>query len=169
MATKLAFNGDILEYDLVFGAPGNAVIAEASIEQDDELDTAVIISVLTDKRATPEDLAAAGLAQDADPRGSWGDTYPIVEGDQMGSHLWMLSRSLRDDVALSKAKAWMEECLQWMLDDGVAQSITVTTRWIGASHRGRMEIAAAIERPKGGSKRWAFIWDRIADEISEAA
>lgn len=103
-----------------------------SLAQDDGLETAVVISLFTDRRANDDDaLPVAG-----DRRGWWGDTFAEVDGDRIGSRLWLLSREKQVSEVLVRAKQYAEESLQWLIEDGIARSVTVTpeivtTGWLG--------------------------------------
>lgn len=81
------------------------------------LPRAVIISLWSWRRANPDDVAAT-------PMGWWGDTYPTVDNDRIGSRLWLLSREKITTDTLNRANDYIKEALSWMLDDGVAAKIT---------------------------------------------
>ncbi|WP_234083052.1 phage GP46 family protein [Enterobacter quasiroggenkampii] len=90
----------------------------------DPLPRAVIISLFSWRRANPDDNAP-------DPMGWWGDTYPTVTGDRIGSRLWLLGREKVTNDTLNRARDYAIEALQWMLDDGVAARIDVDSRRSG--------------------------------------
>ena len=66
---------------------------------DDGLETAVSLSLFTDRRAEDGDALPSG---DADRRGWWGDDFPAVDGDRMGSRLWLLARSKQTPDVLER-------------------------------------------------------------------
>lgn len=101
--------------DFAIGAHG--------LDEDDGLDTAVILSLFTDRRADADDALPG---DGTDRRGWWGDVYPEVTGDMIGSRLWLLSREKQLQAALQRAKEYAEEALQWMVTDGVAKSVIAT-------------------------------------------
>jgi phage gp46-like protein len=82
------------------------------------LATAALISILTDRRASDDDIND----DPNDKRGWWGD---LVSPTPIGSKLWLLDRSKTTPDILVKAKQYIEECLQWMIDDEVAIKIEV--------------------------------------------
>ncbi|WP_234099663.1 phage GP46 family protein [Enterobacter roggenkampii] len=90
----------------------------------DPLPRAVIISLFSWRRANADDNAP-------DPMGWWGDTYPTVTGDRIGSRLWLLGREKVTNDTLNRARDYAIEALQWMLDDGVAARIDVDSRRSG--------------------------------------
>jgi phage gp46-like protein len=85
---------------------------------------AVLISLLTWRRANKDD-ALPDPGPNAPRMGWWGDSFPAVPNDRIGSRLWLLSRAklLPETVAL--AKEYAEEALRWLVDDGVAARVEV--------------------------------------------
>ena len=94
------------------------------------LETAVILSLFTDAQAQPGDVIPDGSAN---PRGWWGD-MPVdpaqqdasAPPDRIGSRLWLLDRALQTAETLRLAELYALEALQWMIDDGIAATITAT-------------------------------------------
>lgn len=82
---------------------------------------AAVISLLSWRRAD------AGDVLDDDQRyGWWGDSFPTLANDRIGSRLWQLRRrSLTADTERD-AVAFAREALAWMLDDGRVSAVTVT-------------------------------------------
>lgn len=105
------------------GSYGDWQVAGPSLANDDGLQTAVLISLFTHRRAEPDDvLPNSALGR----RGWWGDAFPVVEGDLIGSRLWLLWREKRLDSALRRAEEYAREALRWLVEDGVARSVNVT-------------------------------------------
>lgn len=144
---------------------GFDLVNNGGLETDDGLETAIILSLFTDARATEEELLAAGLPLD-DAHGFWGDTYPEVEGDRIGSKLWLLARAKRTDATLQQAKSYTEDALAWLTQDGIARTVTVTTEWYGTSDV--VAVGVLIERD-GSEARWFRLWNAISGELLEAA
>lgn len=88
------------------------------------LPRAVIISLFSWRRANPDDNAPQ-------PLGWWGDTFPTVTGDRIGSRLWLLGREKITNETLNRARDYAIEALQWLLDDGVTARIDVTSERAG--------------------------------------
>ncbi len=105
------------------------------------LRSAVLLSLFTDRRASSDYVPPAG--DPPDRRGWWGDTY---ESALLGSRLWQLNRAKKtDSVALrNRAADYCREALQWLLDDGIAQSVTVNVTWLTPQ---TLAIAVAILKP----------------------
>lgn len=89
---------------------------------------AVIVSLFTWRRANPDDDLPADLRM-----GWWGDSFPTIPNDRIGSRLWLLSRSTLTPETVAKAKEYAEEALQWLIDDGVAARVDVQTERQGLS------------------------------------
>ena len=127
-------------------------IKNQDIVRDDGIRTSVIISLFTDKRVSSDEVTS----EDPDQRGWWGDMFPEVDQDQIGSRLWLLQRAKQTNETLSRAKEYAEESLQWMIEDGVAASVTVVVEYL---QRGWMKISVDVKRPRSTlSFRYEFNW-----------
>ncbi|MGY2732397.1 phage GP46 family protein [Sphingomonas sp. UYP23] len=93
------------------------------LEAGDDLFTAVLISLFTDAQADIDDVISDGSN---DPRGWWGD---LGEDVRIGSKIWLLSRSKQTEEVRVKAETYLAAALQWLVDDQVAASISVTATW----------------------------------------
>lgn len=118
------------------------------------LRTAVLISLFTDRRAAVDDTLPDNTG---DRRGWWGDFAPAVEGDQIGSRLWLLARGKRTAETIRLARDYALEALQWLVLDGVAATLDVQAEGRGESG---IAIAVFITRPDGGRQRFDHLWDR---------
>ncbi|QXH53209.1 phage GP46 family protein [Pseudomonas fakonensis] len=92
---------------------------------DDESESAwrraAVISLLTWRRADADDAL-----DDTERYGWWGDSFPSVANDRIGSRLWQLRRRALTDATVRDAEVFARESLAWMLDDGRALSVSVT-------------------------------------------
>lgn len=127
------------------------------LEQDDGLDTAVILSLFTDARAGDDDVLPHGQS---DRRGWWADAYPATTGDRIGSRLWLLRASKQLQSSLTTAKQYAEEALAWMVDDGVAKRVEVET-FIPRDEV--MGMIVRIHKPDGAVSSFRFeqLWSQI--------
>lgn len=125
-------------------------LEKLGLSEDDGLDTAVVISLFTDRRAEPGDVIPDGTD---DVRGTWLDSFPVQEGDLMGSRLWLLDREKQLPEVMAKAKEYCEEALQWMVDDGVARSVTVT---VTNPRMGILHALIQIAKPDGTNTQYQF-------------
>lgn len=106
-------------FDWLTGAPGLAT--------DDGLETAIILSLFTDRLADADDI----IPDDSgDRRGWWGDSFSDVPGDLFGSRLWLLEREKDLREVVQKARGYAAESLQWIIDDQVAEKVDVEAGWV---------------------------------------
>lgn len=143
---------------------GDIVIDGLDLARDDGLETSVIISLFTDRRATPEQVPVE-LPKD-DLRGFWGDVRPVVEGDFTGSHLWLLAREKQTTQTLSRAKQYTEEALQWMIDDKIATRVEVFVEYVAM---GWMGIAIDIYRPDSSPAQFRYQYEWKAQAARRVA
>lgn len=102
------------------------VVANGDFVSGSDVETAVLISIFTDRLAEVNDaLPDAPSGQPGDRRGWWADDpeYPI------GSRLWLLKRAKGPLDVAAKAKEYATEALQWMIDDGVVARFDVEAIW----------------------------------------
>lgn len=98
------------------------------------------------------------IDRDGDLRGYWGDVRPAAPGDETGSLLWVLKRSKQLNQTLADAREYAKRSLQWLVTDGVAQSVTVNTSY---PKRGWMLLEVIIYRPQSANPvtfRYAYAW-----------
>jgi phage gp46-like protein len=101
-------------------------IAKPGLTQDDGLETAVLLSLFSDRRALADDKLPTG----DDRRGWWADAYADDEEDHWGSRLWLLSRSKQTTSVLRDAERYAQEALAWMVKDSVVQSVVCSAEII---------------------------------------
>jgi len=82
---------------------------------------AVVISLLTWRRAEDGDVL-----DDDERYGWWGDTFPTVERDRIGSRLWQLRRRTLTDDTVRDAESFARESLAWLDEDDRIRAVTVT-------------------------------------------
>lgn len=151
----------------LFHNPGELSLGQFDVKReglvlamDRTLETAVIISLFTDRRARADELTPP--TQDA-PRGWWGDLLSDIPGDEIGSWLWLLYREKATDETLGRAREYALEALQWLVEDGVARSVNVKT---GYRDRlaGVMDIDVAIDKREGSLERYNLLWRHLSPQ-----
>lgn len=130
----------------------------ADLATDGGLQTAVIMSLFTDRRAEPDDAIPDGTD---DRRGWWADAWPAAPGDLWGSRLWLLYREKDLPSVLTRAQQYAEESLAWMVADGVAAAVRVTAERV---RRGVLGIFVEIEKPDG--ERFADLWEYTLEAVA---
>jgi phage gp46-like protein len=91
------------------------------------LHAAILQSFFTDRRAEPSEVAepeAFGAL-----RGWVGDLVAPVEGDKIGSKLWLLARRKQTERTRRDGETYARDALQWMIDDGWASKVDVVAAW----------------------------------------
>jgi len=131
------------------------------LASDRGLETAVALSLFTDRRAEPDDQPPSG--DERDRRGWWADQFSAVEGDRIGSRLWLLDRSKRTNETVLRAKEYVLEALAWMLEDRVVASIDVQIETTASA----LLIAVGLQRPGRDpvTYRFAHVWDHLQEDL----
>lgn len=132
------------QVDLQFGTGG--LQAEVTLE------SAVILSLLTDRRALPDDRLPDDSGRTTllppDRRGWCGDALAEDDASLIGSRLWLISREKQTEETRRRAIFYAREALQWLVNDGHAVSMTVDAAW---TERGRLEVSVILNLPDGTS------------------
>ncbi len=128
---------------------GDWLLAGAALESGNDLQTSVLISLFSDRQASADDVIPDSTGN---RRGWWGDlgaTIPI------GSRLWLLSREKLTQSVANRAKTYITEALQWLITDGVAAQINVSTMIIAPTMLGAV---IQIVRSTGVTVTLNFAW-----------
>ena len=129
---------------------GEWIVSGAALADDEGLETAIVLSLFTDRRANADDELPGALNQ---RRGWWGDSFADVPGDRIGSRLWLLAREKQVPVVLQRAKEYAQEALQWLIEDGIARQVTVQAEVV---RTGVLGLAIEIVRPRVPVARFRF-------------
>lgn len=106
-----------------------------------DLTRAVIISLYTWRRAATDDPV------DDDERfGWWGDSYPVIADDRIGSRLWLLRRVKLTAQTQRDAEFYAREALQWLVDDGHVIGLEVSSEQVDSS---RLNLRTVLTVPSG--------------------
>jgi len=142
------------------GGCGDLMVSGPDLMTDDGLYGACLISLFTDRAADPDDQLPDSLSSDR--RGWWGDALAETEGDLIGSKLWLLYGSKIVPETLRRAKDCADEALAWLVTDGVAKTVAVTTSQAAPHSIG---IGVDIVRPDGTSLRYEFVWEALENGL----
>ncbi|MCJ2067745.1 phage GP46 family protein [Methylobacterium sp. J-030] len=142
------------------------LLGDAAEEAEDELRSAVIIALATDRRAEDDDaLPSPG---DTNRRGWWGDTNADVLFDAwpIGSRIWLLSRTkitgpeAKAGATVAHVQTYLNECLQPFVDAEIASAFTANPERTGVE-----SIAADVVLYRGPlsavALRFADLWSLI--------
>jgi phage gp46-like protein len=134
--------GRLPVYDFSISAPG--------LESDDGLESAIIISLFTDRRADEDDPLPE---PNADRRGWWGDAYPEIDQDKIGSKLWLLSREKQLQSVVNRAREYAREALAWLVEDGIVSRVQVEAEIV---RQGVLGLGVTITRPAQAVQKYRF-------------
>lgn len=94
-----------------------------SSEIEEGLRTAITLSLYVDQRVEEDELEP-GLEN----RGWWGDLFEDIP---FGSKLWLLEREKVTNETLIRYEQYVREALQWLIDDSIADSLSVKATFSG--------------------------------------
>lgn len=115
-------------FDIDFGTDGD-------FEQDSGLESAILMSLLLDNRATEEQVPAPSK------RGGW---FGIDISGMQFSHLWLVNGRRTSDK-LNKGIEYCNEALQWLIDKGYATEINTEAEFVTEG----IKLTVAITKPNG--------------------
>ena len=127
MDIALRFDPERGYYDLAF---------EEDLATDPGLETAVVLSLFTDRRALPADALPGG---GNDRRGYWADAF---SERLQGSRLWLLSREKELESVRRSAEVYAQEALAW--------------RGRGGERKRRPRPARRVAAARGGAARQRY-------------
>ncbi|CAH0152996.1 phage GP46 family protein [Pseudomonas mediterranea] len=102
---------------------------------------AVIISLYTWRRAETDDPV-----DDDELYGWWGDSYPSIADDRIGSRLWLLRRVKLADATQRDAEFYAGEALRWLIDDGQVLDIAISST---RADTNRLNLSVVLTIPDG--------------------
>jgi phage gp46-like protein len=148
-----------LTWDNTVGTADLSLI-DLDLASDRGLETAVALSLFTDRRAQPDDVPPSGDPQDR--RGWWADQFADIDGDLIGSRLWLLDRSKLTNETVLRATQYVKEGLQWMLDDDVISGVDVLVTRTDSG----IQISGQLFRPGKDpvSFRFVHVWDHLQED-----
>lgn len=151
------FGGDIkLFFDALepveFNREGDFVVQKNDLVRDPGLETSIVTSLFTDRRVEFDKQIPPSPE---DRRGWWGDNFN-EPGDFIGSRIWTLNREKLVEVdILALAEDFAREALQWMIDDGIINTLDVTVTRIATY---TLEFQINVIRPDNVLNKFHFNW-----------
>ena len=137
---KLVPLGDKGDLDLV--------IVDGEFSSVEGLDSSLDVSLLSDRRGREPRVSDPLKA-----RGWIGDT---VNGDEIGSHLWLLGSARLNSATVTDAETFASQALQHFIDDGFAVSVDVT----GSLTVQGVSLSVTINTPTGESvQKIVNLWE----------
>ena len=127
-------------------------VENGDLVADKGLETAVAISLFSERRVSDEDLPDL----ESNKRGWWGDIFPEQDQDQIGSRLWTIDRSKVLTETLRRSEELCKESLTWMQEDGIADEIKIESIYNDDKN---MITTIEITRPDEQTERFSVLWD----------
>ncbi len=96
------------DFDIQFDTNGDFLMTEG-------FDTAILMSILCEKRADVSEVSKPEYR-----RGDWSDMF-----GEVGSKFWLTYQSRATNLTANKAKAYIQDGLNWLIEDEYLTNITV--------------------------------------------
>jgi phage gp46-like protein len=151
-------SGDLgLTWNVTLGSADLTRVLDYDVSTDRGLVTAALLSLELDRRAEPDDKPPSGDATDR--RGWWADQFAEVEGDLIGSRIWLLDRAVLNRETELRADEYIREALAWMLEDRVIASLSVDIE----REKNSAWFKVGLNRPGKDPVffRFAHTWDHL--------
>lgn len=147
---RLAYNPEIMEYDIF--------INDEDIETGDDIETAIIISLFTWRRANPDDKLDSGQSR----FGWFGDKIGGNDKFPLGSRLYLLARKTITPQTMREAEEFASEALKWMVEDKVVSSISCASERVSNE---RVDLRITYTRDGiSKEKRFNDLWQQIEEK-----
>ncbi|SET27118.1 Mu-like prophage protein gp46 [Pseudomonas sp. NFR09] len=117
---------------------------------------AVVISLFTWRRAATDDPL-----DDDERYGWWGDSYPSIADDRIGSRLWLLRRVKLTAATQRDAEFYAREALQWLIEDDGVDDIEIISEQAGANRlnlRVILTISTGTRLEINSNQLWQVIY-----------
>ncbi len=125
---------------------GDLLISDNDLATDGGLQTAVFISLFTDRRSDRQ----------GEQRGYWADGITSDDQEQWGSLLWTLENKPITATLLLQMEQYCNAALEWMKTDGVASSVSTSATRTGSED---IKIDVIITRPQSDPHRYSYLWN----------
>jgi len=131
------------------------ILADRDVDRDAGLETAVLITLLTDKHADADDP----LPDDSGYHGGWfGDSLPVVPDYKMGTKLWLLQRAKTVAEIPAIAKEYLADGFKWMVEDGIVQTVDVTVER-RRDLKATLAFTISFTKPEGTTIFYSFYYN----------
>lgn len=127
-------------------------LAGGALAADHDIKTALLISLFSDRRAEDDDVLPG---EAGGRRGFWGDAFAQR---RIGSRLWLLGREKQLTEVVNRAREYAQEAVQWLVDDGICDSVAVDAAVIG---KGTLGLSVVAKRNAAAplTYKFAFAWN----------
>lgn len=135
------------------------------LQPDYGLKTPIVLSLFCDRQSAEDDPLADSMAASPDRRGWWADRYFADDGklttdNRLGSRFWLLAGSRANANTARLAELYAREALGWLIADGIATAIDVSTEWIAADFLGlTIVVSQKGKRGEAITQQFEFAWN----------
>lgn len=126
------------------------VVNENDFQKVDGLQTAILVSLFTDKRAP-----ASSVLDPARRRGWVGNILTAQSGRELGSLLWLYEQSRLTIDIRNAVIAETRAALNWLIEDGIALSVKVNL--LDEAETG-ISLLIDIVSPNGDVRNYSVLW-----------
>jgi phage gp46-like protein len=130
------------------------VLKTYALRLEPTLQTAVALSLFTDRRADADDK----LPQGATDRRGWAGEAFVGDGQPWGSHLWLLAYGKADEDKPARARFACTEALAWMVDSGLATKVTADAEWVAGTNSERLAVRPQIWQGSSALPVYDVLW-----------
>lgn len=113
---------DIKLVDSGLGYVDIEINEKGDIATTDGLDTTIAMSIFCERRADIDEVLKPSRR-----RGWWGNELATIPGFEQGSKLWLLDQARLTPNNVNEGRDFVAAGLEWMIEDGVVDDVTVTT------------------------------------------
>lgn len=117
--------------------------ANADFETTDGLETAIVVSLFSDRRAYADEVG--------DPmrrRGWIGDLVSETPGDRHGSGLWLYEQSRGTQATVTGVRSEADQAVHWMVEDGLLLSESARVAFSPSTRT--LQLVIETETASGG-------------------
>lgn len=144
--------------------PADVRILKGDLEKDQDLQTAILLSLFTNRRAEPTDKISGN-----NMGGWWGNKYiNAINSNQqsnpkLGSRLWLLKRGKITRDTLNFAKIYANESLQWLVDDKVITNVIIDA---AAFKNEGIILNITVVKPSSDQLNFSYgyLWNQIENK-----
>ena len=127
------------------------------LKVNDQIIQSIILSILIRKRKRlNEDFDI-----NSDRQGNWFDS---VDEISYGCSIWELETEPLIDETLFLFQTYIEESLQWLIDEAVISSLSVT---VERKDINRLACSISFKKPDGSSAEVNLLWDKLHENTVE--
>ena len=136
----------------------DAAIENGDLVTESGIETAILVSLFTDRRADKNDELPSDVT---DLRGWWGDLSQGDKGYHIGSLLWLHGREKVTPRAIALVQERVEAALAWFIELGLAMRVDVLVEVIRNSIvMPILAISVKVFRRDGSiyARKYQYLW-----------